>query len=195
MERKWTEIKYHVQDNSEVELKDVKMYFNTNKLPALPFCGPHSKPHCARGLSTHYHFRFDQKLGNGLCAVLRIPCDCVACTAMLYKSCIYSIPSYEKERYKPVTKCNYWTVLGSFNNWNIIIVSQKSNTSDAFDEIHQVFLGVISDNMSLLVESGNYGSINTIGTENNGIYVIIFTSEAYTLQDNTTIYGKIITAG
>ena len=29
----------------------------------------------------------------------------------------------------------------------------------------------------------------------NGFYVIMFTSESYTLQDNTTIYRKIITAG
>ena len=43
MERKWTERKYHVQDNASVELKDVKMYCNTNQLPALPFCVPHSK--------------------------------------------------------------------------------------------------------------------------------------------------------
>ena len=41
MERKWTERKYHVQDNALVELKDVKMYFNTNNFPALPLCGPH----------------------------------------------------------------------------------------------------------------------------------------------------------
>ena len=36
-ERKWTERKYHVQDNASVELKDVKMYCNTNKFPELPF--------------------------------------------------------------------------------------------------------------------------------------------------------------
>ena len=39
MERKWTEIKYHVQDNAWVELKDAKMYCNTNQFPALPLCG------------------------------------------------------------------------------------------------------------------------------------------------------------
>ena len=37
--------------------------------------------------------------------------------------------------------------------------------------------------------------MNTTDTTNNRSYVIMFTSEAYTLQDNTTIYGKIITAG
>ena len=63
-----------------MELKDVKMYCNTNKLPALPFCGPHSKPHGERGMGNHYHLRFDPKLGMGVCAIRRIPCSCVACT-------------------------------------------------------------------------------------------------------------------
>ena len=55
MNRKWTEIKYHVQDNADVELKDVTMYCNTNKFPTLPFCGPNTKPHGARGLGKNYH--------------------------------------------------------------------------------------------------------------------------------------------
>ena len=50
-ERKWTYREYHVQDNADVSYKDVKMYCNTNQLPALPFCGPHPKPNAARGLS------------------------------------------------------------------------------------------------------------------------------------------------
>ena len=80
MERKYTEIKYHVQDNAAVELKYVKIYCNTNQFPALPFCGPHYKPYCARGLSKHYHLRFYPKLGMGVCAIRRVPCACVSCT-------------------------------------------------------------------------------------------------------------------
>ena len=49
--------------------------------------------------------------------------------------------------------------------------------------------------MASLVESRKYGDINTTDTTTNVFYVIMFTSEAYTLQDNTTIYGKIITTG
>ena len=49
--------------------------------------------------------------------------------------------------------------------------------------------------MALLVESVKYGAINTTDTATNAFYVIIFTSESYTLQDNTKIDGKIITAG
>ena len=146
-------------------------------------------------MSKHYHLRFDTKLGNGVCAIWRIPCACVACTSMLDKPWISGIPSDEQERYKPVTKCTYWQVLGSFNNWNIIQLSQKSTPSDTFDQIHQVVIDGMSDNMALLVESGKYGAINTNDTETNWFYVLIFTSEAYTIQDNTTIDGQIITAG
>ena len=151
MNRKWTERKYHVQDNADVELKDVKMYCNTNQFPTLSFCGPHSKPHGARGLGKHYHLRFYPKLGMGKCAILCIPCACVACKSMLDKPWISGIPSEKQERYKPVTKCTYWPVLGEFNNWNIIELSSKSTSSETFDEIHQVVLDGISDNMESLV--------------------------------------------
>ena len=104
MERKWTEIKYHVQDNAAVELKDVKMYCNTNKFPELPFCGPHSKPHGAMGVGKHYHLRFDPKLGMGVCAIRCIPCACVDCTSILDKAWISGIPSDKQDLYKPVTK-------------------------------------------------------------------------------------------
>ena len=59
------------------------MYCNTNQLPALTCCVPHSKPHGARGLIKHYHLRFDPKLGMCICAICRIPCACVECTSML----------------------------------------------------------------------------------------------------------------
>ena len=71
------------------------------------------------------------------------------------KPWISGISSDEQERYKPVTNCTYWPLLGSFNNWNIIQLFQKSTPSEAFDEIHQVVLDIISDNTALLVESEN----------------------------------------
>ena len=176
MERKWTERKYHVQDNAAVELKYVKMYCNRNHFPSLPFCGTHSKPHGARGMGKHYNLRFDPKLAMGECAIRRIPFACVACTSMLDKPWISGISSDKQERYKTVTKCTYRPVLGAFNNRNIIQFSSKSTSSDTFDEINQVVLDGISDNMSSLVESGTYGAINTTDTSTNGFYVIMFTS-------------------
>ena len=126
-------------------------------------------------MSKHYHFRFDTKLGNGVYEIRRISCACVACTSILDKPWISGIPSDEQERYKPVTKCTYWTVLGSFNNGNILQFSHKSTPSDTFDGIHKVVLDGISDNMAPLVESVKYGAINTTDTTTNGFYVIMFT--------------------
>ena len=94
---------------------------------------------------------------------------------MLDKPWISGIPPGKQERHKPVTKCTYWPVLGSFNDWNIIQLSQKSNPSEAFDGIHQVVIDGISDNMASLVASGKYVSINKTDTATNGFYVIMFT--------------------
>ena len=173
----------------------MRIYCNKSQFLELSFCVTHSKTHVARGLSKHYNLCFDTKLGNGICTIKCIPCACVACTSMLDKPWISSIPQNEQELYKSVIECTYWLVLGPFNNWNIIQWTQKPNPSDLFDEIHQVVLDRISDNMALLVESVKYGAINTTETTTNVCYVIMFTSEAYTLQYNTTIYGQIITAG
>ena len=182
MEGKWTNRQYHVQDISTVELKDVKMYCNINQFPGLSFCCTHSKPRAARGLSKHYNFCFDPKVVMGVCAICRIPCACVSCTPMLYKPWISGIPPEKQEHYKPVTKCTYWPVLGSFTSWNIIELSQKSTSSETFYEIHQVVIYRISGDMASLVESGKYGAINTTYTSTNGFYVIMFISVSYILQ-------------
>ena len=49
--------------------------------------------------------------------------------------------------------------------------------------------------MASLVQYGRYGAINTPDIETNIFYVIMFTSEAHTLQDKTTFDGQMITAG
>ena len=153
MERKWTDRQYHVQYNADVAHKDVSMYCNKNQFPALLFFGPYSKPRGTREMSKHYHLCFHPKLGNGACTICHITCACVACTSVLDKLWIYDIPYDKQEHYKPVTKCMYWSVLGPFNNWYIILLSHKSTPYNVFDEIHQVVLDGISDNMALIVES------------------------------------------
>ena len=40
-----------------------------------------------------------------------------------------------------------------------------------------------------------YSAVNTDDNTSNGLYVIKFLSEEYTLQNNTTIYGKFISTG
>ena len=114
---------------------------------------------------------------------------------MLDKPWIYGIPSKKQSRYQAVIDCTYWTVLGPYNNCTIIELTPKSIPSEAFDEIHQVVLDGKSENMALLVQSGMYGAINTYYNISNVYYGIQFISEAYTLQNNTTINGQVISAG
>ena len=114
---------------------------------------------------------------------------------MLDKPLIYDILSKKQARYQPVTNYTYWPVLGSYNNWNIIEITPKSTPFEVFDKIHQVVLDGISENMASLVQSVMYGSINTDDTTTNRLYIIQFVSEAYTLKNNTTIYGQVISAG
>ena len=49
--------------------------------------------------------------------------------------------------------------------------------------------------MDSLVQSGKYGAINKTDTSTMRYYVIKFVSEAYTLQEETTCNGKIISSG
>ena len=139
----------------------MKNYCDTNQFPALPFCGSNPKPYGSRGLGKHYHLPFDPNLGHVICAILRIPCACVSCTSMLDQPWISGVPSTKQAHYQPVINCTYWPVLVPYNNWNIIHLTPKSIPSEAFDEIHQVVLGVIRENMALLVQSSMYGDINT----------------------------------
>ena len=123
--RKCTDREYHVQDNSDVSHKYVKMYCDTHQFPALPFCGPCPKPQGERRLSKHYHLRFDPKLGHGICAIRRLPCACVGCTSMMDKPWVSGVLSKQQACYQPVTNCTYWPVMGSYNYWNIIELTQK----------------------------------------------------------------------
>ena len=49
--------------------------------------------------------------------------------------------------------------------------------------------------MASLFQYGKYGAINRADTNINGFYVIMFITEAYTLQNNTAIDGKFMSVG
>ena len=67
---------------------------------------------------------------------------------MLEKPWISGVPSNKEASYQPVTNCTYWPLLGSYKNCSIIHLSQKSTPFEAFEEIHQIVIGGISDNMA-----------------------------------------------
>ena len=96
---------------------------------------------------------------------------------MLDQPWIYGISSKKQSRFQPVTNYTHWPVLGSYNNWNIIHLSQKSINFEAFEEIHHVVFDIMSDKMASLVQSYKYGSTNTSDTTTYGYCVIKFISE------------------
>ena len=74
-------------------------------------------------------------------------------------------------------------------------MSPKSIPFEALDDIHKVVLDRISENMASLVRSGMYDAINIDDTKTNVLYAIKFIPDAYTLQNNTTIDGQVISSG
>ena len=114
---------------------------------------------------------------------------------MVDKPWIHDLTPKQKPCYRNVTDCSYWPVLGSFNSWNIIKLSHKSTTSEDCEDIHKVVLDGISENMASLVQPVIYDAMNTIETSTMGYYVIKFVSYTYTLQEDTSCEGQIISAG
>ena len=129
------------------------MYCATNQFHDLNFIGIHNKPHGVRGLGKNYHMRFDTKLGHGTYAIRCIPCDCTYCTSIHDQSWNKGLPEQKQPFYKPVKDCTYWTVLGSFNKYNILKLSHKATSSEEFEKIHQIVIDGISENMDSLLQT------------------------------------------
>ena len=72
-----------------------------------------------RGRNTilsHYHYRVDPELGEGVCVVFRIPCACPSFVAQLDKDWLPTInPSYQP-KYVYVEKCYYSKILEHYND-------------------------------------------------------------------------------
>ena len=88
--------------------------------------------------------------------------SCMYINALTTVDLWYSIK--KQARYQPVMDCTYWSVLGSYNNFNINHLTPKSIPFEAFGEIHQVVLDCISGNMTSLAQSGKYGVVSTADT-------------------------------
>ena len=65
---------------------------------------------------------------------------------------------------------------------NIIKLSHKATSSEEINKIYQVLLYFISDKMSAIVQTYQYGSISTTYTVTMGYYVIKFMPEPYILK-------------
>ena len=94
-----------------------------------------------------------------------------------------SVPVDQQPRYQPIKYCTHSTVLGSFNNCNIILLSHKATSTEDIDKINKVVLDGISDNMDTLVQTGHYGAMNKTDKNTMGLYVIKLILEACALKE------------
>ena len=67
-----------------------------------------------------YHIRCDPDLGEGFCAMRRIPCGFTRCVEQLSKPCLPNLEKNQQPRYgiKPET-CNYSSILRGYKKWYI----------------------------------------------------------------------------
>ena len=86
-------------------------------------------------------------------------------------------------------------MLGSFNNWNIIQLTNKTTSSEDYDAVQKVVIDGISDNMASQVQLGKYGDINAADPTKMRYYVIKYISERYTLYEDQNKYGQVSKAG
>ena len=128
---------------------------------------------------------------HGKFTIRQITCDFIVYTTMLDNLFVYKLVHNKHPHYQPVVDYTYWHVLGSFNNWNIIQLINKTTPSEYFDSVHKVGLYVTIDSTTSLVQSRKYGATNEMDTTTMGYYVIKYLSEPYTLQEVKTKYGQV----
>ena len=78
-----------------------------------------------------YHTRCDPELGEGFCAMRRIPCACSGCVEKLSKPWLPNLEKMQQPHYfiKPET-CEYSSILRGYNKWYIAKLNLKKETTN-----------------------------------------------------------------
>ena len=114
---------------------------------------------------------------------------------MLYTPRAYGVEPTKQPCWQHVADCTHWPVLVSFNNWNIILFTNKTTSSEDFDAVHKSLIDGISENMDYLVQLGKYSDTNAADPTTIKYYVIKYLFEPYTPQEYQTLYSKVVQAG
>ena len=85
----------------------------------------------------------------------------------------------------------YRTVLGTYNNLNIIDFINISIFTENFYQINRVVLDVTSNNTHFLVKTGKHGTTRTTDSTTMEYYVVKYISKTFRLKENTTIDRQI----
>jgi hypothetical protein len=167
---------YHVEDQSLVRFGSVKM-------KAVGFQS--SRGETRNGISAMYNLRADPDLGMHRIAVRRIPCACIPCIAQLQRLWLPGVTAKEQPRYSRNSQCTLFGIFDGLNDWQIIGLSPNANSNDdEMEEAQAYALKGIETINSELVENGNYGAFSTDDPDADGYYIVQWTGDPFTLQDD-----------
>jgi hypothetical protein len=167
---------YHVEDQSLVRFGSVKM-------KAAGFRS--SRGETRNGISAMYNFRADPDLGMHKIAVRRIPCACIPCVEQLQRQWLPGESAEEQPRYSRNSRCILFQIFDGLNDWQIIDLSPIANSNDnELDEAQVYALKGIETINSEQVEMGNHGAFSTDDPSADGYYIVQWTGDPYTLQDD-----------
>ena len=79
---------------------------------------------------------------------------------MLDKLWEYGVETTKYTHYQICFDCKYWHMLGSLNKWSIIKFTNKTTSSESFNEVHKLVLYGISENIPSLLQLRKYGATN-----------------------------------
>ena len=82
------------------------MFLWTNsKCPKLSIANGRNEVYGSGTVLSHYHYRFDPRIGHGKFAMRRIPCLCKHCLDTLDKEWIPGVCPKDQPCYAPILNC------------------------------------------------------------------------------------------
>jgi hypothetical protein len=167
---------YHVQNPREIR-------FASTRMLAVGF--PSVRGQKNNGLGAMYNLRAEPDLGLKHVAVRRIPCGCDACVEQLKQPWLPGIKKEEQLRYARNELCALWPVFEGCNDWLIVVLVPKADADEEeIEEAQAVALHGLATRMSEKVQHGNYGAFSTEDPHADGYYIVQWTSDPYTLQED-----------
>jgi hypothetical protein len=137
-------------------------------------------------LKSFYHIRCDPELGQGFCAMRRIPCACNACVEQLSHKWMPKIDKLLQPRYAiEPPLCKYSSILRGYNKWYIteLIIDTKTTTKEEMQEMRETVLMGMTQVSSEEIQTGSFGAFQTSDKQTLGYYIVQWTGNPYTLQE------------
>jgi hypothetical protein len=167
---------YHVQNLREIRSASTRM---------LSVGFPSVRGQKNNELGAMYNLQADPDLGMRHVAVRRIPCGCNAYIEQLKQPWLPQIKKEEHLRYARNELCALWPVFEGCNDWLIVVLVPKANANEEeIEEAQAIALHRIATQMSEKVQHGNYGAFSTEDPHADGYYIVQWTSDPYTLQED-----------